>query len=635
MNNVRTAIIALAALALLPLKTAAQDLNPTVEVTNAYEVRHIDATKPLTEMAVPDSVLNFRLDFDYSVSPRPYAGSYDFTPYIIDVQPEAYAEKDRMLFLRLGAGYSLHPTADLVFTPRFKTNAFSLNVYGSHRSYIGKYRAVTASTPSSSDDPVILKGDRHNKYSGWNTWTTAGINGRADWYSGFFTFDVGYTGYANRDTSFRRSFDMLRAALRVASRKDAPKYFYYDVSAAYTYGTDNTRCVGSVFTVPCADGSSARLREHDISLDAVLGPVFSESSRLLFDVRLDLSDYLSYFDSYAGKFSITPKYTFRRNRWLFDLGAEISVLMGGDRTVWPSSDSDYLHSASMHNREGQYVYPDILVGFDAIRKHLNIYLSLTGGDDINRYSDLVERNPFLSLNHAWNCIGLGLLDDYDLGLMNNTVEKLNARLGLKGSIASRLSYNLYGGYAIYDGLPLDAVVVSDDFSTLSPALSYTGRSHEAYATLELGWHSKDITADGHVSCVYSNASKKGFIGFIPSPLTGGFNIVYNWRGRIYAGIHGTGAARRKGYAACAKSLTDTDTSIDYHYISAATDASTGSAVLCRIPGWFDLGLSGEYRFNRTVSVWLHASNLLNQSIQLSPLYTTSGISFTAGITLNL
>ena len=61
-----------------PLKTAAQDLNPTVEVSRQYRGSLLDSEKPSVPMAMPDSVLRFDLEFDYSVFDNPFKGSYEF-----------------------------------------------------------------------------------------------------------------------------------------------------------------------------------------------------------------------------------------------------------------------------------------------------------------------------------------------------------------------------------------------------------------------------------------------------------------------------------------------------------------------------------------------------------------------------
>ena len=45
----------------------AQNLNPTVEVTRAYESKDLNINKGTVPMNVPDSLLRFDTDFDYSV----------------------------------------------------------------------------------------------------------------------------------------------------------------------------------------------------------------------------------------------------------------------------------------------------------------------------------------------------------------------------------------------------------------------------------------------------------------------------------------------------------------------------------------------------------------------------------------
>ena len=65
--------IAISAIALAAAVTAgAQNLNPTVEVTNQFEGKVMEVAKPVVDMDVPDSLLRFDLDFDYSVFDTPY-----------------------------------------------------------------------------------------------------------------------------------------------------------------------------------------------------------------------------------------------------------------------------------------------------------------------------------------------------------------------------------------------------------------------------------------------------------------------------------------------------------------------------------------------------------------------------------
>ena len=54
-----------------------------------------------------------------------------------------------------------------------------------------------------------------------------------------------------------------------------------------------------------------------------------------------------------------------------------------------------------------------------------------------------------------------------------------------------------------------------------------------------------------------------------------------------------------------------------------------------VPGFADLGIYAEYAANNKLSFWLRGGNLLNMTVQYSPLYAEKGINFTAGICLKL
>lgn len=621
-QHILTAII-MACAAGISLTAYSQDVNPTVEVSRAYRAKHIAVDKPAMEMPVPDSVMRFDIDVDYTVRDSPYEGSYEFRPYMLDIRPEASADDSRRFFIRLGAGYPLHPTADLSFSPDFRTKSFSLNVYGTHRSYAGRYRAVSSDgIPGGAAQPV-LTWDRSSmkRYSGYDSYTRAGVSGRTDWKSGYFSFDLGYLGYARKDTLMTGGFDAFKAGLRVASRNSADRYFLYDIAISYLYGEDKVTASGPAY-----------MTEHDFSLYARLGPVFSKESMAVIDLEAEVSDYGSYFSALSGRFSLTPHYMLDRGRWNLDLGAEISVLLGNDMTEY-ALPGRQINPRQMHSSRGQYVYPDIEIGFDAVRNYLNVYLKADGGDMINRYSDLLARDarPGLLASHS----------QYGLPLMDNTSERLNARLGLRGNIGSRFIYDLGGGYVMYKNYLADAVVeISPDIfgtgsftvgsglplsvsSALYPAVSYVD-CNMWYVDFSIGWHSENLTADARLAYLGTDMRNQTAAGFTPAPFSADADVVYNWKKRIYVGLHCNASFARHGYM---------------YIVSPGTangDVTVGkSSDPVRIPGYADLGLSAEYRFNRKASFWLYGGNLLDMTIQRSPLYCESGIYFIAGITVSL
>ncbi|MCM1502732.1 MAG: TonB-dependent receptor [Bacteroidales bacterium] len=600
-----------------------QNLDPTVEVSRAYVAKKMEVNKSSIKMAVPDSVMKFDLDFDYSVNDNPYRGSYEFRPYVLDMRPESQVLDGNTFFLRAGAGYSLHPTLDLVYSPRFSKVPFTMSIYGTHRSYVGKYRGVSSweeyrLVPEIYLPECPLKRDRTSSYSGYNSYTSAGVNGRTDWKTGFFSFDVGYVGYADKDTMRTRGYDAVKADFRVAANRTDDRYFFYDVALSYQFGEDKIKLADKPLYhdgyggINGGYGLNQYVGEHDFSLKATLGPVFTQKQRVLMDVVADVASYGGSLSAVAGKFSFTPKYQLFTGRWKFDLGVKVSVLFGEDKL-----------GTSINATRGQFVYPDVEIGFDAIKGHMNIYLKADGGEDINRYSDMIARNWHFSQFYSTSCF------DY-LGkptpLLDNTVERVKAVLGFRGSISSKFSYDLRGGYANYKNLACDAAVlcpyeyIMDEWGKpsigqpLSAGCIRYSKCNYYFAAFDMKWNSQDVTADMSLKYCATDLEKRQSQAISPSPLTIDANVVYNWKRRIYAGVHCNAALRRTGT-----------------YYSVLSKRN----VITRVPGYADLGVSLEYKVNRKFSVWLYGGNLLDMTIQRVPMYAEGGISATAGITLSL
>ena len=85
----KTNILSAAVLLALTVPAGAQNINQSVQVTNEYLTRFADFQKQGEELQVPDSLLRFDYNFDYSVFDTPYRGSYEFSPYRIDATPAA------------------------------------------------------------------------------------------------------------------------------------------------------------------------------------------------------------------------------------------------------------------------------------------------------------------------------------------------------------------------------------------------------------------------------------------------------------------------------------------------------------------------------------------------------------------
>lgn len=571
---------------LMPAGAAGQNLDPTVEVSRNYEAKLMEIHKPSMVMEIPDTVQQFDLDFDYSVFESPYKGTYEFNPYLLNMKPLSGNETPKKFFLRAGAGYTLHPELDFIWSPAMK-GKFKISVYGSHRSYFGKYRGVYAAYGTETGDFRILTA-RPSGFSGYETESKAGVSGRADWNSGIFSFDVGYYGIASKDTALVRGYDAADVKLRIKNTKTETRKFIYDISLDYRIAEDKLEYTGAVKNY---------LMEQNMSLDALLGARLGETSRITVNAGADMASYNGAMASSVSNVFVTPKYEYSRGRWQIGVGVMAAFLTGADNTA--------ATAYRMHSRKGQIFYPDVNVEFELLKKQMSIYFKAEGGNGINSYSGFLSGNRFFEPGYS-----RGLYP-----LLDNTVERVSASLGIKGNIAVKFSYDLKAGYRNVANAPMDAAVLPGNAVSgnlpFIPVLAYAD-CQSFFVSADMKWRSEDVSADA--AFIYRSTDiRGGAVVFEPAPLQAGLRILYNWNRRIFGGLDCEWLSGRDG--------------------AVAYSGPEGTAA--RIPGFFDLGLYAEYKFNRKLSLWARGGNLLDMPLMYVPGYVESGINFTAGICLNL
>ena len=555
--------------AALSVTAAAQNLDPTVVVNRAYEGKLLEVYKPVMEMAVPDSVQRFDLEFDYSVFENPYKGSYEFKPYQLLLKPVSADVNKSSFYLRAGAGYNLYPELEAVWTP-FQKGPFKMSVYGNYGAYFGPYRSL--GTSSSGGDMIVGTWTDENKsaecWDGYRMRAVAGVDGRYDWDKSAFSFNVGYYGVSSKDTLKKRSFNAVDVNLDLYSKPGREKYFHYDVDLDYRFGNDD---------IDYSSGFEG-ISEHQFSLGAKLGPVMGASDRLLFDVGVDMVGYHGAITPSAGQVMFAPHYLMTRDRWSLDLGLRLAKMLRPE-------------GAEMFKAKEQLIYPDVRIRYAAIRNALAIYLTAGGGNRLNTYSSLVDKNNFLDPSFGRNSV-----------LLDADVERVALRLGFDGRISKRFSYDIHAGYVNYASALLDAV--SYENGQYLSGYAYAPYQ-KIYAGIDWNCRAESISFDGKVEYTYALMSESTGL-FLPAALTADLSFEYNWNRRVFVGADCGFSTKRKG--------------------------SVGD-VASVIPGYIDLGVNAEYAVNRKISFWLHGGNLLNMTIQRNPLYAEKGINFTAGICL--
>lgn len=461
----------------------AQNLDPTVVVTNTYAQQAGVIEKPSQLMELPDSVLRFNLDFDYSALSVPYRGAYEFKPYLVELRPTKRSSGESTLFLSGGAGYTLHPELTVIWNP-VKKDFFKLNVYANHQSYIGKYRNIGLQGDWFMWDGGLLSGSSMR--------TVAGLNALYTWTGGRLEGDVRYrnifASQAILNANQNDSYNAVDVGLRLESEPDASLYYI-------------VRNRSTVMQAPQG-------KEAHIKTEAGIGTRFGEHY-----LRIGvLADIISTEPAGAGNIAITPRYIFENGDFTFDLGAKVSFLFSSDQNFYQMAVYPWKFP----------LFPDVRISYCLVPDTIALYAQVTGGHVMNSIESLANTNPFLSAF---------------AGQMDASAEPVNAAIGARGNISERFHYDLKAGYAFR---------VNDllwGFTNAQlPAFGYVDKYHMLYAKLESGWKGDRIDASANVLFRKTWLNENRL--FAPAMFEGNAKVVYNWGRRIHAGITFDGQTER-------------------------------------------------------------------------------------------
>lgn len=530
--------------AALAVPSFAQGIKQSVEVTNEYVSGFADFKKSTPQMAVPDSVYRFDYSFDYSVFESPYRGAYEFSPYEIQLTPDPLPYDGKKLYLSAGAGYSLHPVLDVVYTP-FGDGAATLSLFNKGRGYSGK-----------------------NFY---DLTDNAGLSGRLLTSWGRLSYKAGYEGiFAGageplRGTGAGRStWHSPYVGVALESRARGTTYFDYKIGVDYRFSTDGLYSLPASST---AVPSAGRIGEHDLRVSGFAGPVVKSKYSFLLDFgfnMLSLADSRTgYSDRVASFARLTPHLKFVLGIVDIDAGVNLDYFASADSSPFSLN-------------------PVVKAGLDISELSLKLFAGLDGG------KQLLGEHSLKSFNHFY--VRGSAVPDVSW-------EKADIYLGALGKIGPSLQYSIKGGYALRSSSPFDSAYGSLAFADCS----------SAHASLGLDWVSErfDLDAAFDFESVFMDALSVP--AYAPAMFRGHLDATWNTLERVFVGLRTEGASSRE-------------------------DVSGLGATL---KGYVDLGLYGEYRFDRSWGVWLHAGNLIGMQIERHPGYVEKGPYFTLGVRLSM
>ena len=567
----------------------AQNLNPTVEVQRTYESSLKFTPKPVPTMALPDSLLKFDLDFDYSVFDKPYAGTGEFNPYLLDLSIKPNTPKSRSMYLKFGAGVSLHPELEFVYSPASRGNT-QLNLFASHKSYFGKYKYryddfKAASVPAGGTIPIYVN---DNYWTGYDAATSAGLNGRTGLGKGAtLLFDAGYYGIMTKDNScyhapseekmVKTSFNSLEASLGLRTRENAKVYFKLDASASLA--SDDVDALAdklNVFSLGVDGSVSSRRTDHSMVID------FHYERDSYSELYSDFNTQMAY---------ITPRYVAVKSGFRINLGVRFSYISASDlSTLIPGASKPH---------DSQFIYPDAHISYELVKDHADFFADVTGGDRLTSYRRLKHDNHFFN----------PLMYTASYPLSGNSVEHINLAAGLRGNIGAAFRYEVLGGYRVVS----DAVFYG--FSAYTMKTLVYDDMKEPYAMASFSYDRKPLLLEGNLSYratspdSFSSSEGNSSYGKMlvkPRALKFDGRALYYWKSRVCAGITAS-------YASKAESLTFLDAYKPY------------------FDSYLDLGLYGEYYLDRKTGVYAKVGNLLGSKIYDDYLMPRSGMYVTVGL----
>lgn len=473
--NLAIAVMALCA----PL--SAQNINQSVQVTNEYESRFSDFQKTGPSLQVPDSLYRFDYSFDYSVFETPYKGSYEFSPYRISVTPEARLYDGSKFFLRLGAGYTIHPQFEMAWQ-MLQTPDFAIGVFAEAGGYAGRYsrRGVAES------------------FSGHDLNGRIGLGGQylrpAVRLSYHFGYEGIFAGEGGAEPYFRSGFSSVIAAGRIQSRERPGNQMFYDIDLQYRYSSDGGRSEGKV----SASG------ENNLRVAVSAGPVLASKYRILIDGLFELEslrgdDYYKVVDSHGELFggmrmaslgSIKPHVDFLLGPVRLDAGVRVDYSKGTEQGAFSVS-------------------PDVTARMALLDADMELVAGVSGGQYIQSHYAVKQLNHFAFMMGSSAKISR---------------EKLHVRAGLQGHAASRLQYELEAGYVSYQGMPLASLygVLPVDYNA-------------AYVQGRFSWRGPRLELDADAKYSYLRLNTL-CAAFAPPAFVGELRGRYNWENRTWAGL---------------------------------------------------------------------------------------------------
>lgn len=396
------------------------NLNPTVQVTNAYENSLKDFEREPLKAEVPDSLYKFDLNFDYSGFDKPYKGNDEFNPFLTELDLVGRSYDGRNFYLKAGAGYTLHPQLDLFWAFPGK-GRFKAGLFAEHRSYFGDYVS----------DGIVPEDVR----GGFDSYSKVGFEGRADWNRIWLQTSVWYDGVHSRldwaeDWRNRKNYNSGSAMLRLATKNSREEYaFKFDLRLEDSFGMEK---------LELQNPPSGKIRENVLDASLLLG---YQMGRSLFGLGADANVLSGSFADDGSKYggvavALRPQFRFSGDKVAIEAG--VSLLFTGTNNI--------NNTFNAENKEQKFdIWPYLKFKWNVVPDKFQIFAD----------ADLMGTPA--GERAAWKISHIYLDHEFSL------VKTSSANLGFKGTLWKKMQWKLGAGYENIRNANVTGTVAIDGF----------------------------------------------------------------------------------------------------------------------------------------------------------------------------
>jgi len=308
-----------------------------------------------------------------------------------------------------------------------------------------------------------------------------------------------------------------------------------------------------------------------------------------------------------GRFENDYALTDKMNYTFFTVGFSPSLeILRDNLTINLGVHLRYSSGNGDDNENKGYYYPNVTASYELIDQVVTVYTGVTGDLHQNSYRGFAEENPYVSptLN------------------MKRTDEQYNAFLGLKGKLASNISYNVKGSYQSERDKPLYKLNPSLTNGTETVEVGYragnsfqvvydTIKTIRGFAEVSVDF-SKQLKFGGNVTVQTFETSSQDEAWNLPNLKITGFANYTNdhW----FAGADVFYVGNRK------------DEFIMDSQISPYTQSEIS------VGDYIDLNFNGGYQFTDKLSVFAKVNNILSTSYEKYSNFRVQGLQVFGGLT---